>query len=269
MRRLYDHGVDVRDLAVDTRLAAYLLDPADNVYDLGALLFRHCGMELPGRARRRATRSRRRRHGGCRRGAEPRGARRAPPRDAAPRGDGHAGAALLHDDLEVPLVRVLAKMEYRGIGVDPDVLQAIRDELVAETEAKRAAVIEHAGHDFNVNSTKQLREVLFDELGLTPQKKTKTGYSTDAQSLEKMRPSIRSSRTSCSTAKSRSCVRPMARVCSPRSARETGSAPRSSRPWPEPVGFHRISRTCTTFPCAPSGGASSAPRSWPRRATNS
>ena len=47
MRRLYDHGVDVRDLAVDTRLAAYLLDPADNVYDLGALLFRHCGMELP------------------------------------------------------------------------------------------------------------------------------------------------------------------------------------------------------------------------------
>ena len=66
-------------------------------------------------------------------------------------------------------------------------LRTIRDELVAETEAKRAAVIEHAGHEFNVNSTKQLREVLFDELGLTPQKKTKTGYSTDAQSLEKMR----------------------------------------------------------------------------------
>ena len=85
------------------------------------------------------------------------------------------------------MVRVLAKMEHRGIGVDPAVLTQIRNELVSETEAKRAAVIEHAGHDFNVNSTKQLREVLFDELGLTPQKKTKTGYSTDAQSLEKMR----------------------------------------------------------------------------------
>ena len=106
-------------------------------------------------------------------------------------------------------------MEYRGIGVDPDVLQAIRDELVAETEAKWAAVIEHAGHDFNVNSTKQLREVLFDELGLTPQKKTKTGYSTDAQSLEKMgRASDR--RGPPSVPRSRSCVRPTARVCSPR-----------------------------------------------------
>ncbi|MGY8738919.1 MAG: DNA polymerase, partial [bacterium] len=93
----------------------------------------------------------------------------------------------LHDDLEIPLVRVLAKMEHRGIGVDPDVLTRIRDELNADTDSMRAAVIAEAGHDFNVNSTKQLREVLFEELGLTPQKKTKTGYSTDAQSLEKMR----------------------------------------------------------------------------------
>ncbi len=80
------------------------------------------------------------------------------------------GLADLHDGLEVPLVRVLARMEYLGIGVDRAVLERIRDELNAETEELRAAVIADAGHDFNVNSTKQLREVLFEEIGLTPQK---------------------------------------------------------------------------------------------------
>ena len=181
------HGVDVRDLAVDTRLAAYLLDPADNRLRPRCAAVPTLWHGTPGVGpARRATRSRRRRHGGCSRG-------RAswlavhhlvmPVREAM----ANQGLLALHDDLEVPLVRVLAKMEHRGIGVDPAVLTQIRNELVSETEAKRAAVIEHAGHDFNVNSTKQLREVLFDELGLTPQKKTKTGYSTDAQSLEKMR----------------------------------------------------------------------------------
>ncbi len=93
----------------------------------------------------------------------------------------------LNDDIEVPLVLVLAKMEHLGVGVDVDRLTALRDELSSEAERLRGLVIEDAGEEFNVNSTKQLREILFDKLGLTPQKKTKTGYSTDAQTLEKMR----------------------------------------------------------------------------------
>jgi DNA polymerase I len=71
--------------------------------------------------------------------------------------------------------------------VDGAELQRLRDRLVADVERHRAAIVEAAGRDFNVNSTLQLREVLFDELGLMPQKKTKTGYSTDAASLEKLR----------------------------------------------------------------------------------
>jgi DNA polymerase-1 len=186
-RRLLDFDVDMRDLRVDTRLAAYLLNPADNRYDLGELLYQYAGLELP--------------ESGPPDGqldlsgdqedvaAEPCRAALAVDRLVAPITDAMTaqGSVALHDDLEVPLVRVLARMEHRGIGVDPEVLTRIRDELTAETEGLRAAVIAEAGHDFNVNSTKQLREVLFDELGLTPGKKTKTGYSTDAQSLEKMR----------------------------------------------------------------------------------
>ena len=63
----------------------------------------------------------------------------------------------------------------------------MRDYLVGEVQRLESSIHDLAGHDFNVNSTKQLREVLFEELGLTPQKNTKTGYSTDAASLEKIR----------------------------------------------------------------------------------
>jgi DNA polymerase-1 len=186
-RRLLDLEIDLRDLRVDTQLAAYLLDPADNRYDLGELLMRYAGLEMP--------------ESGPPDGqldldgdqedpaAAPCRAALAIDRLVEPLRDAMTAQGLveLHDNLEVPLVRVLARMEHRGIGVDPKILIDIRDELTAETEELRAAVVAEAGHDFNVNSTKQLREVLFDELGLTPQKKTKTGFSTDAQSLEKMR----------------------------------------------------------------------------------
>jgi DNA polymerase-1 len=186
-RRLLDHGVDMRDLKVDTQLAAYLLNPADNRYDLGELLYQYVGMEMP--------------ESGPPSGqldltgeqedvaAEPCRAALAVDRLVGPIREAmiSQGSIDLHDDLEVPLVRVLARMESLGVGVDREALVKIRDELTAETDELRAAVIAAAGHDFNVNSTKQLREVLFDELGLTPGKKTKTGFSTDAQSLEKMR----------------------------------------------------------------------------------
>ncbi len=100
---------------------------------------------------------------------------------------GSEDMVMLHDDIETPLVRVLAKMEVAGIGVDRAELQTITDSLKASAAALQAEVQEHAGHEFNVNSTPQLRTVLYDELGLTPGKKTKTGFSTDAQTLESLR----------------------------------------------------------------------------------
>ena len=188
MRGMLDMGVDLRDLSVDTRLAAYLLDPADSRYDLGELLLRYASLEM---ATGGAPDGQLDLEGGEQESVGTQAAREALAVDrlVMPLREAMASQGLLdlHDDLEIPLVRVLAKMEHRGIGVDPDVLTRIRDELNADTDSMRAAVIAEAGHDFNVNSTKQLREVLFEELGLTPQKKTKTGYSTDAQSLEKMR----------------------------------------------------------------------------------
>ncbi|MGH9149764.1 MAG: DNA polymerase, partial [Acidimicrobiales bacterium] len=82
---------------------------------------------------------------------------------------------------------VLARMEQAGVRVDGTYLRQLVGELADEARALDAEIQELAGRPFVVNSTKQLREVLFDQLGLQPQKKTKTGFSTDAASLEKLR----------------------------------------------------------------------------------
>ena len=93
----------------------------------------------------------------------------------------------LYDEVERPLISVLSRMEDVGVGVDVGELTRMRDHLVGEVRRLEVDIHKVAGREFNVNSTKQLRVILFDELGLTPQKKTKTGYSTDAASLEKIR----------------------------------------------------------------------------------
>lgn len=92
----------------------------------------------------------------------------------------------LYEDIERPLIVVLAKMEANGILVDRDYLESLKREFIAEAMQLQQEIQAIAGETFNVNSTQQLANVLYTKLKLSPQKKTKTGYSTDARSLEKM-----------------------------------------------------------------------------------
>ena len=191
IRSLLGLGLDLTRLTLDTKLAAYLLDPADTAYSLVDLLRRHTGMELAGAesAGDGATQGQLDLDGTA--VAESQRVARealAVARVAAPlidSLDAH-GLTSLNDSIEVPLVRVLARMEHLGVGVDVDVLRALNASLTEECETERAAIVAAAGEEFNVNSTPQLRTVLFERLGLTPQKKTKTGYSTDQATLEKL-----------------------------------------------------------------------------------
>jgi DNA polymerase I len=93
------------------------------------------------------------------------------------------GAASLLQDVELPLTGLLVQMERSGIAVDGDALDALRAEFAAEV--KRAAELAYAeiGHEVNLGSPKQLQVVLFDELGMPKTKRTKTGYTTDAEAL--------------------------------------------------------------------------------------
>jgi DNA polymerase I len=187
MRSLLVAGVDVQCLALDTAIAAYLLDPAESRYLLDEVLRRYAGAELPT-------------DGGAAEGqldldgsaVSPalRTARYALAVDrlVEPLSQAldHQALRALNDEIEVPLVRVLARMEHAGVGVDAVELRALRDRLTSEVDRLRQQVYDDAGTEFNVNSTPQMREILFDKLGLMPQKRTKTGYSTDASSLEKL-----------------------------------------------------------------------------------
>jgi DNA polymerase I len=187
MRALLAHGIDVHTLAIDTSLAAYLLDPAEARYVLADLVARYAHRQMPNAS------------------DAPEGqldfsgdsvavaldaARRALAIDALVEPISAAldaqGLRELHDEIEVPLVRVLAHMEAVGIGVDIERLQALNDQMATECATLTELIWSDAGEEFNVNSTPQLRAILFDKLGLAPQKKTKTGFSTDASSLEKL-----------------------------------------------------------------------------------
>lgn len=99
-----------------------------------------------------------------------------------------AAAESVYRDMELPLVPVLAAMEASGIGVDPKVLEAAGEEFRARGETLQAEIYEIAGEEFNIGSTKQLREILFEKLGLPTKgvKKGKTGYSVDADVLAKL-----------------------------------------------------------------------------------
>ena len=189
MRALIAAGVDLAGFAFDTALAGYLLEPAEAGYPLAGLLQRYAQIELPdaevapegqldfGEATVDEALVVARDALGITRLVEPMRAAL-----------GDQGLTALNEDIEVPLVRVLAKMEHLGVGVDVEVLTELRDGLVSECNRLHDEVIEAAGEEFNLNSPKQLGEILFDKLGLTPQKKTRTGaYSTDAGSLEKLR----------------------------------------------------------------------------------
>ena len=95
--------------------------------------------------------------------------------------------SLMHD-IEIPLSAVLAEMEEIGFKIDPDGIKHYSEELLLTENALMDAIWLQAGRQFNINSPKQLGEVLFDEIGLPSGKKTKTGYSTDAETLESLRP---------------------------------------------------------------------------------
>ena len=187
-RRLHDAPeAPLPTLAVDTVLAAYLLDPAETRYTVDDVLRRYARAELPvGTA---APEGQLDLDGG----STDEGLLAARRALAVDRLIEPLLAALdaqglrpLHDDIEIPLVTVLARMENLGVGVDREALQSLNDRFGAEAQELTEAIHRDAGKEFNVNSTPQLRVILFEELGLTPTKKTKTGYSTDAQSLEKL-----------------------------------------------------------------------------------
>jgi DNA polymerase-1 len=212
MRSLLPLGVDITGLTLDTAVAAYLLDPSTDHYRLSDLAARYLGvtvddgtggkgqgtfaLDVPtdpvGAADSAGSSGSSRGPGGpgldekVLRAAQLTAvlARLRPPMSEALTAVGEQG---LYADIEQPLVRVLARMEVVGIPVDRDVLRSIASGLADECQSLEGTIQDLAGTPFKVNSVPQLRTVLYETLGLTPVRKTKTGFSTDARTLELLR----------------------------------------------------------------------------------
>lgn len=187
MRSLLDLGIDMKGLRLDSAIAAYLIDPAKSDYSVADLLGRYTDFEFGSDA---ADRGELDLDGTAMTDAAVAG------RDALAiehvaeplrRALEAQSMASLNEDIENPLVRILARMEHVGIAVDRSALSAIAERLSVETRELSDVLQRIAGAPFNPNSPSQLGRILFDEKGLTPPKKTKTGYSTDAATLEKLR----------------------------------------------------------------------------------
>ena len=267
MRSLLAQGIEPVGLELDTAIAAYLLRPAEARYELGHLLEDYTTYAAP---RDDPTASGQLDLGGTQVSAEVRAARDALAVaalvDPITSNLAEQGMVELYEAIENPLVVVLARMEHVGIAVDRAYLEQLYQKLTADVARLGADLRTISGHeDLNVNSTIQLRQILFTERGLTPVKKTKTGASTDASSLEKLREQWPEFIGPLLQYREVEKLRgPTERVCSSRSPPTGASTPRSTRPSPAPAGSARTGRTCTTSRCVvtkagTSGGCSCRP----------
>jgi len=188
MRALLDAGLPAEGFVFDTALAAYLLDATAGKYDLPRLFVAYFNQELPKPVH-------------------------LEPEAFSPLGDRSAAWASLHSygaaiealygilpqklreqdmeelyrRVELPLCRVLADMERSGFLVDGEALARFGADLSDTIDRLEQRIYAAAGQQFNINSPKQLGKVLFEDLGLPHGKKTKTGWSTNADVLEKLK----------------------------------------------------------------------------------
>ena len=184
-------GVDIRGLDFDTMLASYVLDPSRRSHGLDVLALEFLDHTMTSYSDL------------CGKG------RSAIPFDECPVDAArdyscedadmtfqlrsifepqleHTGTRRLFDDIEIPLVNVLADVEWTGITIDLKWFYSLKERFKKEREAVERQIYETAGEEFNINSNLQLREVLFTRLGLPILKKTSTGPSTDATVLQEL-----------------------------------------------------------------------------------
>ncbi len=162
MRVLLSENYEIENFVFDTALAAYILEPTENNYDLARISAKYLGQELTGAAAIFAL---------------------TPVLTEKLK---ESGQEKLLTEMELPLCEVLAEMEYNGFLVDKQALSEFGESLVGQIENLKSEIWAETGEEFNINSPKQLGEVLFEKMEIPHGKKTKTGWSTSAEVLEKL-----------------------------------------------------------------------------------
>ena len=181
MRFLLGQNLPIEGFCFDTALAGYLLDATQGSYTVDRMFVQYCGSQIGladekelGEAAVTAN-------------LFARTAAVAALYAVLPAKLEAQGMQELYYDMELPLCAVLARMETAGVLVDQLALVAFGNMLSERVAACQELIFGYAGGEFNINSPKQLGELLFEKLGLPAMKKTKSGYSTNAEVLEKLK----------------------------------------------------------------------------------
>ena len=188
IKEMKSHEIEVKNVDFDTQIGAYLIEPSKKSYDLEGLCADFLDIVLSENARDGAQLSldsmlsgdNDEKIGDC-------AAAVVKLKEYEETEMKNRGSKNLFDTIEMPLVYVLASMENEGVFVDLEKLTEFGERLKKEQKQLTDEIYEYAGHEFNINSPKQLATVLFEELDLKAVKKTKSGYSTNAEVLEKLK----------------------------------------------------------------------------------
>ncbi|MEO5986721.1 MAG: DNA polymerase I, partial [Candidatus Limnocylindria bacterium] len=179
-----DRRLELRGTFADTLVAGYMVNQALRSQTIEDLAAQHFGAELPPKPVNAET------------GAEEQPMARRAAAEALTALLAHpilrgqlddGGLARLYDEVEMPLLPVLARMEIAGVALDMKTLAAMSDEFGATLAGLETHIYEMVGHEFNIGSPRQLETILFDELELPSTKRTRTSRSTDASVLEELR----------------------------------------------------------------------------------
>ncbi|MEH6942409.1 DNA polymerase I [Bacillus sp. JJ722] len=185
---LHKQGIELKGIDFDLLIVSYVLNPGDHGIDVSAIAQKELGTSLQSDE-----------------SFYGKGAKKAVPNvDELSKHLASKGQAIyalkdkmlkeleenqqleLFKELELPLSLILAEMEMDGVKVEKATLEQMKEELAAKLENIEQTIYDLAGETFNINSPKQLGVILFEKLQLPPEKKTKTGYSTSADVLEKL-----------------------------------------------------------------------------------
>ena len=197
---LKEHGITMQNIYFDMEIAAYLLNPTTNQYKLKDLINQYVGVDVDEYLEKKGISNTQNKQMNLFDTAQDTSI------DEVKREENsfivfqmkklnnilnskleEVNQLELFKNIEMPLVEVLAKMQYNGMYLDKEELIAFGEELKKQLEVLTKEIYSLAGEEFNINSTQQLGTILFEKLKLTTSKKTKKGYSTDVDALEKIK----------------------------------------------------------------------------------
>lgn len=164
----YDNDIEINSIVGDAMLSAYIINPSSGAYDLKRIIAEYAGVEQPEDTDEAAFLT----------------VYLKKAFEKMNRMTDENNQKRLLDEIELPLARVLASMEREGFLVDAQGIEKFGAELQKRISAIVEEIYTSAGYEFNLNSPKQLGEALFEKMGLPAKKKTKSGYSTNAEVLE-------------------------------------------------------------------------------------